>query len=490
MRRLAGISLISILSLSLVALAQPASEYELVLADINAAETALSSAKDRLEAWCQPGHPHYDPEVCSDTTVTTAPTTTVTVAPVTTTTPPPVVTTTTTVPTTGIYGAGVAGASLPIPAGAIPVTSLTLAKAISDNPAGSIFALAPGIYRIGDIPNKAGNGYYGTPEDHAAVILDGETTYVNGKPTSGKMRPFTLADGNVVANLTIRRYRGDDTKGSAPLWGPASGVIVRNVELYENQFVGLRFAGSTWDVSYITSRHNGQYCYGGSGTGHRLSHFIAQECGNAGLLVPRYSQNDRGGSKFVQTSNLTVEDGEIADMQDNGLWVDIGNRDVIIRRLWVHGVEQHGIDVEASYGPALIEDNLVENSAFETLSTPYRRACIFFAVTQDVTIRNNTVDTCKNGIMGYQWNHPQYQGTISGTVQATPVRRARVHNNTIRNVTGHWAGIASLTALAGCDANNPCADNRFYDNIYEGMPSFWWDDSTRNLAYWTAEGHS
>lgn len=493
-RRIAGLSLAAVSLLSLAAVAQStSSEFESVMADLDTAESAIISAREKLSAWCQPGHPHYDPAICSITTTTEAPTTsttTTTEAP--TTTLPPVVTTTTTTPVSGIYGAGVQGAALPIPSGAVAVTTLTLASAIQNNPAGTIFALAPGVYRVGNLPNKVGNGYYGVPTDHRAVILDGETTYSGTSPTSGKMRPWTeLMDNNTIANMTVRRYRGDDTKGSAPLWGGgADGVIIRNVEVYENQFSGIRFAGTVWDVSYVTSRHNGQYCYNGSGTGHTLSHFIAFECGNSGLPVPRNADSDRGGSKFVQTNNFTVEDGEVADMDDNGLWFDIANRNVVIRRLWVHGVEQHGIVVEASFGPALIEDNLVENSAFENQTSAYRRACIFFAVTENVTIRNNTVDGCKNGIMGYQWNHPQYQGTVSGKVQATPVRNARVHNNVIRNITHHWAGIASLTALAGCDANDPCADNQFFDNVYVGTSQFWWDDATRNLSYWTAQGHS
>lgn len=425
----------------------------------------------------------------TSTETTQTPTTTTTLAATTTTVPVP--TTTTTIPNTGVYGAGVTGAALPIPPGAIPVTPLTIVGQINANPAGTLFALTPGVYLLGDLPNKVGNGYYGVPADHRAVIFDGETVYnSSSKPSSGKMRVFTLLDNNVVANLTIRRYRGDDSKGSAPLTGSGAGVIIRNVELYDNQFVGIRFGGKTWDVSYTTSRNNGQYCYAGSGTGHTLTHFVAAECGNAGLAVPRYSESDRGGSKFVQTTNFTVEDGEVRSLEDNGLWFDIGNTNVVIRRLWVHDVEQHGIDVEASYGPALIEDNLVEDSAFETISVAYRRACIFFAVTEDVTIRNNTVRGCKNGIMGYQWNHPQWLGTISGTVQATPVRRARVYGNTVSEVTGNWAGIASLTALAGCDANAACADNQFYSNTYVGDSKFWWDDASRNLAYWTAEGHT
>lgn len=422
-------------------------------------------------------------------TTTTVPTTTTTAVPTTTTTVAP--TTTTTTVSSGLYGAGVAGAALAPPVGAVQVTPQTIVSSINNYPAGTSFVLAPGVYLLGDLPNKVGNGYYGQASDHRAVVFDGETTYANGKPTAGRFRVLSLLDNNVVANLTIRRYRGDDTKGSAPLTGSGAGVVIRNVELYDNQFVGIRFGGKTWQVSYTTSRNNGQYCYAGSGTGHTLSHFVAAECGNEGLAVPRYSESDRGGSKFVQTTNFTVEDGEVRDEDDNGLWFDIGNTNIVIRRLWVHDVEQHGIDVEASFGPALIEDNLVEDSAFESITTPYRRACIFFAVTEDVTIRNNVVRGCKNGIIGYQWNHPQWQGTISGEVQATPVRRARVYENIISDITGHWAGIASLTALAGCDANAACADNQFFDNDYVGTsPQFWWDDATRNEAYWASEGKS
>lgn len=390
---------------------------------------------------------------------------------------------------TSDYGAGVTGASLAIPSGAVSVSPSNIVAEINSKPAGTAFALAAGTYNLGDLPNKIGNRYYGNPSNHLAVVFDGGTVYSGTKPTSGKMRVFTLLNNNIVANLTIKRYRGDDTKGSAPLTGSGVGVTIRNVEVYENQFTGIRFGGSNWDVSYVTSRQNGQYCYGGSGTGHNLSYFVAKECGNAGLPVPRYSEGDRGGSKFVQTTNFTVEYGEVANMDDNGLWFDIANVNVVIRNLWVHDVEQHGIDIEASFGPGLIENNLVEDSAFENIDVAYRRACIFTAMTEDVTIKNNTVRGCKNGIMGYQWNHPQWLGTIAGKVQATPVRNLLVTGNTISEITNNWAGIASLTSAAGCDANAACANNQFVNNTYLGSnPMFWWDDATRNLSYWTSQG--
>ena len=388
------------------------------------------------------------------------------------------------------YGAGVAGASLAVPSGAVSVNPSNIVSEINNKPAGTAFKLADGTYKLGQLPNKTGNRYYGNPANHEAVVFDGETVYSGGKPTSGKMTVLTLLANNIVANLTIKRYRGDDTKGSGALTGGGDGVLIRNVELYENQFVGLHFGGSNWDVSYITSRHNGQYCYNGSGTGHHLSYFVALECGNEVLPIPRYTTtNDRGGSKFVQTTDFTVEHGEVANMDDNGLWFDIANRDVIIRNLWVHDVEQHGIDIEASFGPGLIENNLVEDSAFENIDVAYRRACIFTAMTENVTIKNNTVRGCKNGIMGYQWNHPQWLGEINGTVQATPVRNLLVTGNTISEITHHWAGVASLTSAAGCDANAACANNKFVGNTYTGnSPVFWWDDATRNLSYWTGEG--
>ncbi len=407
---------------------------------------------------------------------TAAPTTTTTVAPTTTTAAP---TTTTTSPPSGLYGAGVSGASLAVPVGAVSVTPATIVSQINSQPAGTAFALQPGTYLLGDLPNKAGNRYYGPANNHGAVIFDGQATIEVA---------WRLQTNNVFANMTIRRYRGlDDAPGNSPfLANGANNVVIRNVEFKDNRLSGLRFGGSGWLVDYITSQQNGQYCIGGSGSNHTVDHSLLSQCGVDGLaFAPRFAASDRGISKINHSTGFTVRNSEIRriDSGGNGLWLDGNNSAFLIEGNYVHDIQRHGIIVELGEG-GTIRNNTLVNTAYGSQPQDYRDAAIFNNYGGAILIEGNTIDGARNGIILYQPNRSfpaDHANSVCGTV---------VRNNTIKGIIGNaWTGQHIGVTYEGCNPNSTPSQVTWTNNTEVGSVNHWLNNDA-TPAQWAARGYS
>lgn len=417
------------------------------------------------------------------TTTTLSSTTTVTVAPATTTS----TTTTTQPPVAGLYGAGVSGAAVPVPSGAISVTPSTLVQEINNRPAGTAFALQPGTYVLGNVPNKAGNRYYGVPSDHGAVVFDGQTTYSGSTVTGGHQVAFRLADNNVFANMTFRRYRGlDDAPGNSPLFANgASDVVIRNVEFRDNQLSGLRFGGSRWQVSYITSQRNGQYCMGGSGSNHVIELSLFAACGVEGLDVPRHGDSNRGISKFNHSTNITVRTSEFRNITggSNGLWFDGNNAGFTIVGNYLHDMQRHGIIVELGEG-GTIRNNVLVNVAYGSPAQEYRDAAIFSHFGGAILIEGNTIDGARNGIMLYQHDRtfdPAHGDSVCGSV---------VRNNTVKGTIGNaHTGMHVTSTYEGCNPMSNPGQVVWENNTEVGNVRHWLNGSA-TPTQWAARGYS
>ncbi len=415
--------------------------------------------------------------VPTTTTTAAAPTTTTTVAPTTTTTVAPP-TTTTTAPS-GLYGAGVAGASLAVPSGAVAVTPANIVSQINSRPAGTAFALEPGTYLLGDLPNKAGNRYYGPANNHGAVIFDGQATIEVA---------WRLQTNNLFANMTIRRYRGlDDAPGNSPfLANGANNVVIRNVEFKDNRLSGLRFGGSGWLASYITSQQNGQYCIGGSGSNHTVDHSLLSQCGVDGLpFAPRFVASDRGISKINHSSGFTVRNSEIRNIDSggNGLWLDGNNGGFLIEGNYVHDIQRHGIIVELGEG-GTIRDNTLVNTAYGSQPQEYRDAAIFNNYGGAILISGNTIDGARNGIILYQPNRSfpaDHANSVCGTV---------VRDNTIQGAIGNaWTGQHIAVTYEGCNPNSTPNQVIWFHNTEVGSVNHWLNNDA-TPAQWAARGYS
>ena len=403
----------------------------------------------------------------------------------------------TTPPSSSGYGAGVQGAELAVPAGAVNVNPSNIVSEINSRPAGTAFHLADGTYKVGQLPNKAGNKYYGNPNNPNKVVFDGETKYTSlttGNPdkssspaSSGKLYTWNLLDNNIVANMTMRRYRGyNDEKGYGPLYssGSANNVTVRNVILADNQFSGMRLGSSNWKVSFVTSYHNGQYGLSGGGTNNLVENALLYENGKAGLpYVPRYEKSDRGGTKFVFSKDLTFRNSEIYGHKDNGLWFDIGNSGMTAENNYIHDNTRHGIIYELSLGGGVIRNNNLVNNATGTQAQAYRDAGIFVNVGGDTLIEGNTINNARNGIILYQPNRDM--------TNAKPICGSVIKNNIIKGSIGNaWIGLNVAVTVNSCNPIDNPSQVTITNNNEQGPSVMYWLNSLVNGSNWSSKGYN
>lgn len=391
---------------------------------------------------------------------------------------------------------------LSIPANAIEVTPATLANAINNNPGGTNFKLTAGTYN-GSFPNKSGNGYYGeNPENPHAVTFDGNTTYSRSDidnddnqgnlATSGTRTIMGLQASNTFAHMAWKRYRCESQKQGPFTNIGVNNVRIDNVRTYEQQYAGLKVGGSGWVISHFHGYHNGQFGINGGGSGNHICRdfeFYENGIEDPAWGIPRWKTSDRGASKIVLCDGFTFQDGLTRDHDDQGIWFDIGNRNCVFRRVTSRNNRKNGLDLEASFGGHIIEDCVVENSAFATPTQSWRFWGIMVSMSSDTIVRNNYVTGCRNGIGLYQWNHPQYsQGNCDSVTDVT------VRDNEVANITNHWGVMASLTTFNGLHIDSSGANNQWINNTYVGVsntsPSnaFWLRNQAVNYATWKNAG--
>lgn len=398
------------------------------------------------------------------------------------------------------YGAGAPGSSLSVPAGAVNVNPSNIVSEINSRPGGTKFRLSDGTYKLGQLPNKAGNEYYGNPSDHSKVVFDGEATYssltqpnpdrAGSHATGGKYYVWNLMNNNVIANMTMRRYRGEgDEKGYGPLAArgtSANNVLIQNVELRDNQFSGIRLGTSRWKVRFLTSRHNGQYGMSGSGTDHIVENTLLYANGNDGLTyVPRYERSDRGAFKFVHMTDQIVRNTEVHSHQDNGMWWDGTTKGMLVENNYIHDNRRHGIIFELSLGGTIRNNNLV-NNAQSSPAQDYRDSNIFSNVGGPILIEGNTVTGGRNGIVLYQPNRSFTLGTT-----ATPICGSVIRNNTIKgNIKNAWIGIHSPATYGGCNPEDNPSSVTIQNNNEQGSGVKYWFGGSYSASQWASKGYN
>jgi len=430
------------------------------------------------DAWCRPGHPRFDPVACETTTTaaptttqaptttttqaptttaaptttiapttTAAPTTTTTVAPTTTTLPP---TTTTTIPTNCVGLQVAAGSNL-----------VTLAQ---NNPTNTTFCLAPGTYVTNSIKPRAGQKWIG------ALGSSGQRlSIVTGNDTAAYMLQCPVhADcvGLVFKNIIIERYASPFQQ--SPLQGPwplpaQSNWLIDNVESRNNLSIGLGSGGDGGTVRNSYIHHNRQMGVHGQGD---FTLWENNEIAFNNYLGEHDPNNEAGGSKWLNTINLTVRGNYVHDNCGPGLWTDSNNTGTLYEGNRAENNGGPGIFHEISF-TATIRANIVVGNSHGTLG-PGGAVCrsgyggqiggIYVSTSRDVTVTGNTLSANEGGIVSQQearggsWesdnltvsdNSIAYSVLWSGFRYVggpTPVNGMSFTNNDydVPNTTGQW----------------------------------------------------
>lgn len=471
-----------------------ADDFASVMADLDAAQAALSSARNKLEAWCKPGHPHFDPAICpttttsSTTTTTVAPTTTTTVAPTTTTTVPPPTTTTTLPPPTTTTTAPTACVGVQVAAGS------NLATLATNNPVNTTFCLASGVYVVNPaIAAKDGQDWIGAlgPQGQRLSILTGND--------STQYAFATTAPNVRLLNIIIEHFENPIQRSTLQgINASRRNWLIDNVEARENLGIGLSVNhGGIIRNSFI--HHNLQMGLGGwCGHGAEANCLIENNevsfNNYQGLVDPGF---EAGGSKWVGVEAIIIRGNNFHHNCGPGIWLD-GDQlgQTIIEGNTATSNAGAGIFWEINDSPAsaVIRNNTVIDNAFGTLGSG-GPVCyvgegggvggIVVTSSADTEVHGNTVTGNDGGIAGYSDARVGGPCPSSGCV----LTGLWVHDNNVTYTVG-WSGVRDFTGPNA--AYGAAANNRFDRNHYHvgGLAQpFQWNDALQTWTAWRGFGH-
>ncbi len=407
------------------------------------------------------------------------------------------------------YGAGVLGAKLAIPSGAVAATPANLESLIIANAAGTDFALGDGTY-VGTFTSKTGNGTYGDPNDHTKVVFDGEMTYASSPPAAGDIPDsgadivFDAETDTIFANFTIKKYVSTDpANGGAILkMGGETGILIRNIESIDN-VNGMHISGNQNEAKWCTSHLNGQYAFsGGGGSGARANDLVIENCllemcGDDNVttrgVVAREDTSNRGGTKMVHCEDLIFRDCEVRffDGFVPGIWIDGNCVGVVVEGCFFHDVARSGVMLELSHS-ATVRFNRFKDCHTNDLDTfKYNGGQIFSSNGGVNTFEGNLIEgDCANGIAIVQADrsaqNPAFHSPPCGSV---------VKDNVLdlATVQTAWVSQHGSWVKDGCDPTLP-ASYTITDNDEQGTGiAFAFDQpsgDTLTPAEWTALGFS
>lgn len=303
-----------------------------------------------------------------------------------------------------------------------------------------------------------------------SVTVQSNTVYecAPGVVLDGQKVTKVAFSGSGTSNVTIRNcvienYATDTQRCVIDARG-TSGWRIEDNEVRKNKSCGIE-GGTESLVTGNHIHHNGQI--GVKADSAVDAHFLSNEINhnncawqsNTNSACPWPGVNpgfEAGGSKFVDTTRLVVEDNYVHHNKGPGLWTDIDNIDTTYK--WNHVTDncQMGIFHEISYR-AWIHDNTLDNNAGGldgcTGTGWGYGAQILIAHSPDVEAWNNhVIARCQgcDGIVVIQQNRYDHVGKF-GPHEA---RNANVHHNTITlTMLGFqgWAGGATGD-FTGADA--------------------------------------
>jgi len=291
---------------------------------------------------------------------------------------------------------------------------------------------------------------------------------------------YSEASNVTVENLIVEKYASPAQRGAIAYSGVGTGWTVRANEVRWNHGVGIRVA-SGMHVLENQVHHQGQLGVGGTGKAVLIENNEIAYNNTAGFGPGR--QAEAGATKFVFTDGLVVRGNFLHHNHGPGLWTDIDNINTLIEGNTVEDNDWRGIFHEISYA-CVIRNNAVRRNGFRlpggAPSVTLEGAGILVSNSANVEIYGNTVQDNRNGIGAVETDRG------SGSHGLYELANLSVHDNTIRQTTGHAAG------LVGDEPVFTSKQNRFTGNHYNlgdtTLKQFRWWNADRSDEEWRDYG--
>jgi parallel beta-helix repeat protein len=304
--------------------------------------------------------------------------------------------------------------------------------------------------------------------------------YLGDDPTGRKVETSVLRnafDGSAknvtIEGLVVEKYACPAQNGA--IHGNATtNWLVRGNELRKNHGVGLRI-GNGMRALGNNAHHNGQMGIGGVG-----DDALVEDNEIAFNNVANYNVGyEAGGTKFAKTHRLIVRGNYVHHNDGPGLWTDIDNLDALIEDNIVEDNAYQGIFHEISYA-AVIRNNMVRRNGAARAGQWLYGAGILVAASPDVEVYGNTVSDNANGICAIQQNRG------IGGYGPHEIENLYVHDNTVTMKQGYTGLAQDIGDTTYFTARN----NRWRNNTYflSTARPFAWMNGGRTEAEWKSYG--
>lgn len=364
---------------------------------------------------------------------------------------------------------------------------------INAQPPGTRFLFTSETFSNLTIIPRDGDTYHGSP---GTILNGGGITQFAFRGHNGS----SWVNDVTVENLRVTNYKPPAQNGALWLGNDRLPDCTNNWILYRLEVDNnINFAvriGSGTKVFNSHLHHNSTLNIGGVG-----SDVLIDTCeinhGNASLANdPGF---ESGGTKFVKTLRLTVQNSNIHDNGGPGLWMDINNIDYDLKNNTVSANAREGIVTEISAGGIIHGNTITGNGTGD----PFRpqgylwNAGIGVHASRDVEIYNNILSGNFNGIVAIQQNRGAANGDPPEEFGPYIVINMDVHDNTVTQNVPQAGGLLNLAGGAACDFGDnsifTSRNNLWTNNTYflqnPAFQAFAWNNATRTPAAWQGFGH-
>lgn len=304
------------------------------------------------------------------------------------------------------------------------------------------------------LPEPGWDGTMNGGGANAAFIGTANHTLIKGFTTTGYSPPAN----NGVIHITA----GND-------------IAIEDVEIRHNDEVGVwsRAEQTTIRDCYIHHQDRLGLSVGNYGSSNPNGHLVENtEIAYCNWLGNNSWNNDAGGAKFWETTNLTVRNVHSHHHRGPGLWAEKDNTGWTVEDCTVEYCQDApGIFQETGY-THIIRRNTIRNCGSATPSWLWD-AGIQIATSRNGQIHNNLIENCGNGISLSQQN----RGT--GLFGEWRLRNIDVYDNTVNN--------SNNTGAVQNDGDNSvfnASELDFWDNTYDSSHRFAWNNGWMDANDW------
>lgn len=381
------------------------------------------------------------------------------------------------------------------------------AAKVAANPNGTVFGI------LGDAANphlgatcipKPGNQFLADtpwiPGSTAHPVLDGQGVTVYAINGGTAAQPADV----VVRGLEVKNYNSPAQQAAVRAGdggnNQTTGFIADGLYIHDCANIGFRIGHGT---RLLGGRFSFNTRLGIGGVG---DYAIVRGTTTLGKYRPIEIDNndptnadigfESGGSKFVKTTGLLVEDFWVHHNQGNGLWCDINNQSFTFRNGLTEDNLNNGISSEISY-EGLYERITSRRNGFNATPGPAGSAglAVHHSGGQGFEIRYCFLDCCALGVGLTQSQRGAGAGEPDGPFPYL-TQNVYIHHNIIVMRPDSFGAIYAVddsgTTMGPANAiftsrNNRSNLNKLYLN--QVAQPFGWMNAVRSLAAWQGFGH-